>query len=70
MYGPSMLEAVRLTQEVAVAIKARNFDRAMELRDAEFAEYYYAYKITNAQEQPELQLPEDKVGIRPTTLNV
>jgi 6-phosphofructokinase 1 len=57
-----MLEAVRLTQEVAVAINAKNFTRAMELRDAEFAEYLYAYKITNAQEQPELLLPEEKVS--------
>lgn len=38
----------------------------MELRDAEFAEYYRSYQITTATEQPDLLLPEDqrmRVGI-------
>ena len=30
----------------------------MQLRDAEFAEYYKAYQITTAADQPELMLPE------------
>lgn len=54
------------TQEVAKAIEAKNFDRAMELRDAEFAEYYKSYQITTATEQPDLLLPENermRVGI-------
>lgn len=61
-----LLEAVAQTQEVAKAIEAKNFDRAMELRDAEFAEYYKSYQITTATEQPDLLLPENermRVGI-------
>lgn len=56
-----LLEAVRLTNEVAEAIEAKNFKRAMALRDAEFAEYYNCFNITTAAEQPDLMLPEDKV---------
>jgi 6-phosphofructokinase 1 len=56
-----LMEAVRLTQQVPLAIKAKDFDRAMQLRDAEFSEYFAAYKITSAVEQPELLLPENKV---------
>jgi 6-phosphofructokinase 1 len=57
-----LVEAVRLTQQVPVAIKAKDFERAMKLRDAEFSEYFAAYKITSAVEQPELLLPESKVS--------
>lgn len=62
----SLLEAVAQTKEVATAIEAKDFDRAMELRDAEFAEYYKAYQITTAADQPELMLPEKdrmRIGI-------
>ena len=55
-----LLEAVAQTKEVANAIKAKDFDRAMSLRDAEFAEYYQAYQITTSTEQPQMKLPEDK----------
>ncbi|KAF2268104.1 6-phosphofructokinase [Lojkania enalia] len=55
-----LLEAVAQTKEVAKAIENKDFARAMELRDAEFHEYYRAYQITTAAEQPELMLPEDK----------
>ncbi|OCK82226.1 6-phosphofructokinase [Lepidopterella palustris CBS 459.81] len=61
-----LLEAVKQTHEVAEAIAAKDFDRAMSLRDAEFAEYYQAYQITTAANQPQLLLPEEKrlrVGI-------
>jgi 6-phosphofructokinase 1 len=61
-----LMEAVRLTQLVPKAINDKDFDQAMELRDAEFSEYFNAYKITGAAEQPELLLPENKrmrVGI-------
>jgi 6-phosphofructokinase 1 len=56
----SLKEAVALTLQVPEAIKARDFDLAMKLRDSEFTEYYKSYKITTALEQPELRLPEDK----------
>ena len=56
-----LVEAVRVTHLVAEAIESKNFDLAMELRDAEFAEYHKAYKTTTATYQPELRLPDDKV---------
>ena len=59
-----LLEAVKQTHEVAKAIAAKDFDRAMSLRDAEFAEYWQAYNIT-ATDQPQLLLPEEKVRILP-----
>ena len=55
-----LVEAVRMTQEVAEAIERKDFKRAMSLRDAEFAEYYNAYMVTTSIEQPQLKLPEDK----------
>ncbi|EOD52939.1 6-phosphofructokinase [Neofusicoccum parvum] len=61
-----LMEAVKQTHEVAAAIKAKDFDRAMGLRDVEFAEYHAAYQITTNAKLPELQLPEEKrmrVGI-------
>ncbi len=57
-----LVEAVRLTKEVANAIKAKDFRRAMALRDAEFAEYQQAYMITAAAEKPELLLPEKQAS--------
>jgi len=56
-----LVEAVRLTGLVPQAIAAKDFKRAMELRDAEFTEYFHAYNITSAAEQPELILTSDKV---------
>jgi len=35
-----LIEAVKSTAQVAEAIKAKNFKRAMELRGPEFAEYH------------------------------
>lgn len=58
-----LVEAVRLTKLVPEAINAKDFERAMKLRDAEFSEYFRAYKITSAVEQPELMLPEEKVSL-------
>jgi len=62
----SLLEAVAQTKEVSVAIENKDFERAMQLRDTEFAEQYQAYHITTAANLPELLLPEEKrmrVGI-------
>jgi 6-phosphofructokinase 1 len=56
----SLVKAVELTKEVPRAIKDKDWARAMRLRDAEFGEYYEAYNITSAAEQPELILPENK----------
>ncbi|KAL0265135.1 6-phosphofructokinase, alpha subunit [Diplodia seriata] len=61
-----LMEAVKQTHEVAEAIKAKDFDRAMGLRDVEFAEYHAAYQIMTSAKIPDLQLPAEKrmrVGI-------
>ncbi|KAK0662200.1 ATP-dependent 6-phosphofructokinase 1 [Lasiodiplodia hormozganensis] len=61
-----LMEAVKQTHEVAAAIKAKDFDRAMSLRDVEFAEYHAAYQIMTSAKIPDLQLPPEKrmrVGI-------
>ncbi|KAI9820327.1 MAG: 6-phosphofructokinase, alpha subunit [Pycnora praestabilis] len=55
-----LVEAVRLTHQVAEAIESKDFEAAMGLRDAEFAEYHSAYMTTTATDQPELRLPESK----------
>ena len=56
-----LVEAVKATHAVAAAIEAKDFDRAMGLRDAEFAEYYTAYMTTTATDQPQLRIPKEKV---------
>lgn len=56
-----LMEAVKLTQEVTKAIKNKEFERAMGMRDAEFKEYYDAYLTTTETDQPEMLLPENKV---------
>lgn len=57
-----LMEAVRDTKEVAKAIAARDFDRAMSLRDTEFAEIYASYLITTASTiDLSMRLPEEKV---------
>lgn len=59
-----LMEAVRLTKEVSQAISAKDFKRAMSLRNAEFAEYQAAYMITAAADKPQLKLPPEKVRIK------
>lgn len=56
-----LMEAVKQTHEVAAAIKAKDFERAMGLRDVEFAEYHSAYQITTTAKIPDMQLPAEKV---------
>ena len=56
-----LIEAVKATHEVTKAIKAKDFDRAMLLRDAEFIEYYNTYLMTTATDQPRLRLNKEKV---------
>lgn len=57
-----LVEAVRLTNLVAEAIEKKDFKTAMKLRDAEFSEYFNAYNITTATENPSLRLPVEKVS--------
>ena len=56
-----LVKAVADTHAVANAIRVKDFQRAMQLRDAEFAEYHNAYMTTTATDQPEMRLPTDKV---------
>lgn len=56
-----LLEAVATTLSVADAIAEKDYDKAMELRGAEFAEYHEAYIMTTSTDQPGLRLPENKV---------
>lgn len=57
-----LMKAVQDTKEVAKAIDAQEFDRAMDLRDTEFSDQYKSYMMTTrVQLDQELMLPEDKV---------
>lgn len=55
-----LIEAVKATHDVTTAIKSKNFDTAMQLRDAEFIEYHSTYMMTTATDQPDLRLSKDK----------
>ena len=48
---------------MATAIKKKDFETAMALRDAEFEEYYRAYMATTKLDDPRQKVPEDKVFI-------
>lgn len=52
-----LMKAVALTHEVAEAISKKNFARAMELRDPQFAEEYEAYHATTILDDCSLGLP-------------
>lgn len=56
-----LVEAVKATQEVAEAIGVKDFERALNLRGPEFAEYHKAYMMTTATDQPALRLPKETV---------
>lgn len=58
-----LMEAVKFTKSVTDAIESKNFDKAMELRDAEFKEYFNSYMITSSTDHPKLRLPENKVSL-------
>lgn len=56
-----LMEAVQATKDVTAKIDNKEFDTAMEMRDAEFKEYYNAYLNTAIPENPKKNLPEGKV---------
>ena len=56
-----LVDAVAATKAVAEAIEAKEFEKAMSLRDSEFLEHYNAYKMTRETDRPDLLLPEAKV---------
>jgi 6-phosphofructokinase 1 len=55
-----LMEAVKMTKAVTAAIEAKDFDRAMQMRDVEFKEYYASYRITTNTDEGKLQLPKEK----------
>ncbi|KAI8362745.1 6-phosphofructokinase [Choanephora cucurbitarum] len=61
-----LMQAVKLTHEVAEAIGQKNFKRAMELRDPQFAEEYDAYNATTILDDNSIGLPDHqklRIGI-------
>lgn len=57
------MAAVEATQQVARAIDARDFQKAMALRDTEFAEMYKCYNLTTQVGLDDSEmLPINKVG--------
>ncbi|KAJ9606089.1 6-phosphofructokinase, alpha subunit [Cladophialophora chaetospira] len=55
-----LMETVALTKSVTAAIEEKDFDKAMQLRDVEFKEYYNSYVITTSTDHPALKLPPEK----------
>ncbi|KAM3421827.1 6-phosphofructokinase [Cercospora zeina] len=61
-----LIEAIRLTKQVAENIAKKDFEAAMKGRDAEFAEFQQAFNITTATDKTDMLLPPEKrmrVGI-------
>jgi 6-phosphofructokinase 1 len=58
-----LMEAVKMTHAVAAAIEAKDFEKAMAMRDREFKEYLNSYLITTSTDQPDLLLPPEKVSL-------
>lgn len=56
----NLVEAVAATKEVAAAIKAKDFDRAMSLRDTEFAEHYNNFLTINYADRETAKMPSEK----------
>lgn len=54
-------ECVKLTKQVAEAIKVKDFERAMHLRDVEFKEYFDSFKLTTSTDGTnQVRLPGNK----------
>lgn len=63
----SLVEAVKITKTVTNSIKAKDFETAMSLRDAEFKDYHRAYINTTTPHHPKMLLPEKEVSTGNTT---
>jgi 6-phosphofructokinase 1 len=58
-----LVQAVLDTKEVAKAIEARDFDKAMSLRDTEFSDFYNSYMTTTTTDLNEARLlPPNRVS--------
>ncbi|KAL7900790.1 6-phosphofructokinase [Trichoderma sp. TUCIM 5745] len=53
-----LMQAVKETKEVAVAVDAKDFDKAMSLRDTEFSDQYKSYLTTTNVQIDDHKLPE------------
>ncbi|KAI9687000.1 MAG: 6-phosphofructokinase, alpha subunit [Bathelium mastoideum] len=53
-----LVEAVAATHKVTELIETKNFEEAIKMRDAEFAEYMQAFDITTATDKTDMRLPE------------
>jgi 6-phosphofructokinase 1 len=64
-----LVQAVLDTKEVAKAIEAHDFDRAMSLRDTEFSDIYESYMTTTTTDLNDaMRLPPQKVRPLPCSL--
>ncbi|KAL6942556.1 phosphofructokinase beta-subunit [Hanseniaspora vineae] len=59
-----LIESVKLTKSVAEAIQAKDFKKAMDLRDTEFVEHLQNYMAINSADHNPNKLPKEK------TLNI
>ncbi|GAO16070.1 hypothetical protein UVI_02054130 [Ustilaginoidea virens] len=57
-----LMKAVQETKEVAKAVESKDFERAMSLRDTEFADQYKSYTMTTNVMIDDHKLPEKSVG--------
>lgn len=55
-----LVDSVRLTKQVAESIEAKDFDKAMSLRDSSFAEAYDSYLHTALHDDGSQMLPENE----------
>lgn len=55
-----LMDAVQLTKDVTAKIQAKEFAAAMAERDAEFKEYYDAYRNTATPDHPKMKITADK----------
>lgn len=59
-----LVESVKLTKQVAAAIEAKDFDKAISLRDTEFIELYSNFMSTTVNDDGSQLLPEaDRLNI-------
>jgi hypothetical protein len=55
------MKAVAETKELAKAVDAKDFEKAMSLRDAEFADQWNSYMLTTNVMVDDSKLPEKEV---------
>lgn len=58
-----LMKAVQETKELAKAVDAKDFERAMQLRDKEFADQWKSYMTTTNVLVDDEQLPEKDVSL-------